>query len=366
METCYGSRWKTPLALSPITTAAEPAAPPETRIPCPVMDNHLMSQPRKQSQSRLAYDRRQRFQALRGIDRTKLDKPIGAHTWSNVIDLLVAVDLCTGQDGCFSYAETIASKMNQGLGVSRAKFWRICGLAKSLELLDTEARYNRQGQQSNEWCVFWDKIMVLGARAVTESPETPPPKPAAAKTVVKMERVSESLKNEVLETLNLRPPRLNLSHYNKGLVVPLVVPLRSTVDRGDESPDDHGDDSEEIQDGTPIVEHHVDRDWDPIRGEANRVFRKLGPPRCELDRSLALKAIILGRTVLSEAAVTDAVEAVVQIKPANRWGYFHTCLSEKCQLAGLNLNRELARIRVPPEILRGRSPPLDLSERLCK
>jgi hypothetical protein len=91
--------------------------------------------------------------------------------------------------------------------------------------------------------------------------------------------------------------------------------------------------------------------------------RKIGPCRSAGDRSLVLKAAVLvGR--FGEDWLYDSVEAVVRKGPPNRFGYLHRCLTDKCETLGLNFNRELAVIEIPPELLAPRMAS-DLTERLC-
>jgi hypothetical protein len=104
----------------------------------------------------------------------------------------------------------------------------------------------------------------------------------------------------------------------------------------------------------------IDAPWDEIAEHANRIVRKIFPDGCPRlsrdDRSLLLKACILSRTTMSEEWLNDSVEAVVQTTNQKPLAYLHAVLSNKCNDAGLTLNRLLATISVPEHFLEPRAP----------
>jgi hypothetical protein len=294
-------------------------------------------------QAKFPYDRKERFAALQAIDRTKLPKPVGRIMWAHVVELLTQIDLCTGRDGCFAYTETLAARFYNNVGVSRAAFFRIKGLACELDLLTVENRKSPRGQLSNEWRVEWSKIMTLAAREDVRlcAPKVRPTRPQVRLTPSRTET----------------PPSRSETHY-KGITSSVALPLtslRSSDERVSVS-------REPTQPKARRPSGWVD--WDQAAILAREITRKLGPCRTDKDRSLVAKAAALSRR-FGEFWLWDSVEAVVRARNRpNPLAYFHRCLADKCEGLGVDFNRELAALVVPPEVLAA-DPARDLSERSC-
>lgn len=107
---------------------------------------------------------------------------------------------------------------------------------------------------------------------------------------------------------------------------------------------------------------------DSIRAAAQKVGSKLGRSKSPNDRALVLKAAWLAVNRFNENWLHDAAEAVAnaKTKPDKPYGYFLTCLREGCQKKfKRNLDRELALLTVPDELLSAPPPP-KRAERLCE
>ncbi len=278
-------------------------------------------------QTHLPLSRDERLSALRAIRAEDLQ--VGRRSWSNVVDLLEQIEFCTMRDGCFAYAETLAARMNGKRGVSRPTFFRTSKLAKELGLLSAMQRTSSRGaSQSNEWRVNWAKVMSLAHG--TETPpcqtETPPSQTDTppCQTETPLIRI-----NPVVN------PVFNPSRSS-----------RSTVE----------DDQKE---------NWSEADQAATRDVANRIVRALAPPRSDADRSLVAKVAWLAGRVYSEHWLWDAVEACRRTRPANWYAYWFTCLAEGAAREGKQLERELARVRVPREFLQRAAHQVDLSQRLC-
>ncbi len=265
-------------------------------------------------QKNLLLSREQRIGALRSIDAGQLD--VGRGAWGNVVDLLMQVEFCTMRDGCFAYAEVLAARMKQNAGVSKATFFRTVKLAKSLGLLVTESRYNRQGQQSNEWLVQWQKVAALAG--------------GGGSHVLGRESQNDT----------------GGSHFDTGGSQNDTPNIRNRTDISTVINTGRLVDGDQIDDSKQTLSR---AELGGLRETGNRILRKIGGPKSRRDRELVAKIAILSRK-FGENWLWDAVEGVVRTNPRNRFGYLHSSLRNATRELGYNFDQQLARTVVPAEL----------------
>lgn len=341
-------------------------------------------------QRRIPFTRDARFALLQSI------KPevagVSRRSWINIAELLIQVELCTGRDGCFAYCETLYDRMFGGRGVPRSTFFRVRRLAGELGLLLGEERYAGNGKTSNEWRVNWDQVGALAARSGTVLEAEPPIAPGAdrVRTESKTDRSRSGTDRRQSGTDRSQTGTDPIRGLVPSSVSTIVPTTRSTVDQAD----DQKNGTEQIMGGLTRGAGRAGMLCPPprralaptrrlnhleaaaVRELAERIERGLGR-RCKNagDWGLAVKAALLAEQ-LGERWLWGAVNGVLAAdelrvrrgeRPlGNRWSYFTRVLQDATRKLHKNLNRELAKIVPPPELLRYDGAAWRETARMCQ
>ncbi|MBA3481710.1 MAG: hypothetical protein H0T51_07835 [Pirellulales bacterium] len=355
------------------------------------------------AQLRIPFTRDARLRLLAEIDPKVAG--LSRRSWINVAELLMQVELTTGRDGCFSYCTTLRERMFERRGVPRSTFFRVRAAAGRLGLLVAEERHNRQGKMSNAWRVAWDAVVGLAARSGYLLDEESPgaaPTPASAEPNGQLPAGPESETDRSYSgtdrcqtgtdrsqsgTDRSQSGTMLLRGFNPSSVLLQSDLQGRLVDRSDEKRDDEktddqifvvGENSAEAGGGaggawrarsappaiSPLIATAVDRPHD-IRALADAIVRRVGACGNERDWNLAAKCAVISRS-LGDAWLNSSIEGVVRRREllarerkrmVNPWAYFTRVLQDEAKKRGKFLNRELARITLPPELATWRGGP---------
>lgn len=271
-------------------------------------------------QVRLPLAREDRFEALRRLDPKQVG--IGRRQWLRVVDLLIQVEVTAKNGDCHAYAQTLAARMAEKVGVSKATLHRARRAAEAAGLLTVSHRHNGDRQLSNHWLVQWDRIVLLSRANKTDTgacqTDTPP-----------------------CQTDTLIRNNLDLT----------LTELRSV------------DASVEVD--------QINREWDgpiapPDPDEARRFGRRVGPPKSRRDIEAAWKLTAL-KAVLGErwfGHLTQGVQATPGIRTPWAW-VMRTAANGTRECPGpgrTGLAQLMDRVEGPPPGWPGKSV---IAERQC-
>jgi hypothetical protein len=327
--------------------------------------------PKRHRQQVLLLSREQRLAAIDAV--RPADAGLSTTTWRHVAALVTHIELRTGADGCYCYAETLWTVMH----VSRATFFRVRAEAERLGLVSVVHRYNRQGQQSNEWRVAWGAVAALAAKAGydparplsrtqehTAQAASQPPRERTGKPLAggrESQRVSDETGGSQVATGGSQSETPLIGIISSSVLsfrTNTVVEERHAENATTECEGSDGADAPKpaglrlIRTGRPTPARWTAAQTDRVRTLCAEAVRKMNVRKCdERDRSLVAKAAYLSQVRLPEAWFHNAVNGVAVMKPANPWGYLHDVLAEG--VGGVPVLHGLLRdIRVPRELLR--------------
>lgn len=359
------------------------------------------------AQKRILLTRTQRLAALRAIEPRRLRRPDGSGRpvsvaqWRHVAEVLRQVELTTTADGCsYSYAATLAARMHNGAGVSRATFFRARGLAESLGLLVAVQRWGETvgQQQTNQWRVDWTRVAALCGPIEETGRESANVRPFETLADLPSEGASPrdaKARNPSLHSADiplgrrfetppcqLETPPSQLATLPIGSVKSVSNSLGSTVDPRDR---ERNADPTDADDRRPSTAHSrpttatraaslaptsVDDSEAALSPKAvsRRPVRSVGltpeaahlaksgfrllsnehglRPKCDLDRSLIVKAAVVACDALSPHWFHDALGGVGLARAGREWAYLNATLANNARDLGFDFKTALQRIRV--------------------
>ncbi len=318
------------------------------------------------AQLRIPFTRDARLRLLAEINPAIAN--VSRRTWINVAELLMQIELTTGADGCFCYCETLGDRMFERRGIPRSTFFRVRQTAGRLGLLIAEERHNRQGKMSNAWRVDWTVVEALAVRSGYRLTSETPGASAELSEGPKggTDRSQSGTGRCQFGTDRSQSGTMLNKGFNLALIRPLINSSRSTVDNAvdqiceGEKAGDGVEGAGRVRPVGPAIERPNE-----ARALAERLADRLGGCKSVRDWQLAAKCAILARS-LGEQWLHGSVEGVVRRREiiareggrlANPWAYFVRVLREETGKRGKFLNRELARITLPPELATWRGGP---------
>lgn len=328
---------------------------------------------------------------------------LSRRTWLHVAELLTQIELRSSGEGCYCYCETLWTVMYGGRGVPRSTFFRVRGAAGRLHLLIGDERHNRQGRTSNVWRVDWQAVAALAARSGTalagddEALAAGPQRDLAAGRDGELSAGRKSETDRRQSGTDPCQSGTDRSHTGthplRGLVLTEVLTsVRSLGSTRFSEARAHGAQGEkrvdQVRGDRQASESRASRrageptggagragrlppaiDLDQVRDLAERIERRVGACRSSRDWQLAVKVALLSRA-FGEQWLWGAVEGLIRVRErsrvANGWAYLTRVLQEATRRQGRALNRELAKITLPPELLLPTRPDAAAtSERMC-
>lgn len=284
-----------------------------------------------------------REERLRAIDDVDPDRAgIHRRSWRSVRDLLKQIEFCSSGYDSRVRIDTLAGRM----AVHYTTVLRTGNVAEAAGLLDIERMiYDAGGRTSNGWRIRWDRVL-----AVKRLPDASHP----------VRDASHRLRDASHRLRDASHPIRGIKSSN----VQGKVHIRSS---------DEGERDDQKLAGSRKAAESAGRarcagalppaDWLPeqigeIRERAHGIERKIGRCRRPDDWSIAVKAVILSRS-FGEQWLASAVEGTV-VRLTNRgklgplhkgpWAYFTKLLQDGADKNRRFLNRELARITLPPAL----------------
>ncbi|TWT33890.1 hypothetical protein KOR34_37260 [Posidoniimonas corsicana] len=274
----------------------------------------------------------ERFRLLESVHYSR--SGLSQRRWNNVVALLSAVHRLNQGSGCWASSDRLADECRY----SRRTLFRASQDAQELGVLEVENRVRKGangGRAFNSWRIDWGAFARLGSAI---------PACSAPSCAGECQNALGECQDAEVEC-------------QFGTAIEENSKLSSSSRDGSSATEEAC-----IGFGRRLSPGGLDE----VRRRGNAILAAVGKPRPNTDDwEYAAKIAVLSVERLGEHWLASSLEAVRHGSPKTPWRFWRGVLVNNTrEFLQLDLRRLLAQTSVP-EVLRRRSPPIDLSERLC-